>query len=104
MILPLQTTLSLTFVALSTVTPSPRSGETLPLHLSTEPVEASSPASFAQSEVDRSLEYHLRVVEERLTTKRLDPLSLPGAIISSPFRTYAPYIPDLLLARRAQKF
>ena len=60
----------------------------------------------APSEIDLGWEEQLAQIEKRLAEKEAEGLAVPGAIITPPFETFAPYrtdVPPTATANRAAK-
>jgi len=95
MIKPMLKTLSFSFVTLASVAilsaseqgPAPDRGVA-----AGDSARAGCPA---RSDIDLGWEEQLALVEKRLAEKEAEGLAVPGAIITPPFETFAPYRTDL---------
>ena len=85
------TTLSLSFFTLAAPVSSPAAQQNGPLSLASMPIESVRFAPSSQVEIDLGWEQQQRLIDSRLAAKASEPLSVPGAIISSPFPGFPPF-------------
>lgn len=68
------------------------------------PVQSTQFGCSSQAEIELGWEYQLRLIEARLAARADDGvLTVPGAILSSPFPSFEPYRSDAPEARAARK-
>jgi hypothetical protein len=85
------TTLSLSFFTVAVSVGSPPSDQNGLLSLASMPIESVRFGRSTQVEIDLGWEQQQRLIDSRLVAKAMEPLSVPGAIISSPFPGFAPF-------------
>lgn len=69
-------------------------------------VEAPRVGCASQAEIDLGWEEQIAQLEKRLAEREAEGLAVPGAIITPPFETFAPYrtdVPKALAAGKAAK-
>lgn len=94
MIKPFLKSLSFSFVTFATVALISALEQGRPVDRSDPRVEFLRPGCVSQSEIDRGWEEQQLLLEGRLAEKATDGLLVPGAIITPPFESYAPYRTD----------
>ncbi len=106
MIKPVFKTLSLSFAALAAAAMSAAPEQNPSRHLS---ATSADPVRFDCAtlvEIERGWEHQQQLLEARLAGKASESVKVPGAIISPPFPTFAPYrtdVPSATSARRGSK-
>ncbi len=85
------TTVSLSFFIFATSVSSPAEQQNGPLSLTSGPIESVRFTRPSQGDIDLGWEQQQRLIDSRLAAKASEPLSVPGAIISSPFPGFAPF-------------
>ncbi len=93
------TTLSLSFLTLAAAAPSPASEQSGARHFTSTPIESARVDCSAQAEIDLGWEYQQQLIAAGLAARSSEALSVPGAIISPPFPSFAPYRAEVPSAR-----
>ena len=99
-------TLSLSFFTLAAAVPSPASQQGEPRYQVSAPIEATRPGGSTQAEIDLGWEHLQQLIKFRIAERSSDALSVPGAIISTPFSLFAPYsaeVPSAMVAGKTPK-
>ena len=92
-------TLSLSFVTLAAAIPSPAVEPGGWRHSAPAPIESTRSGYSTQAEIDLGWEYLQQLIDVRLAARSSEVLSVPGAIISSPFPAFIPYRAEIPSAK-----
>lgn len=106
MIKPILKTLSFSFVTLASAAILSASEQGPAVERGTAPADPARVGCPAVSEVDLGWEEKIAQIEKRVAVKEGEGLAVPGAIITPPFETFAPYrtdVPPAVIANRAAK-
>ncbi len=95
MIKPIFKTLSFSFLTLASAAILSASERGPAVERGPFPADWARVGCSAPSEIDLGWEEKLAQIEKRLAEKEAEGLAVPGAIITPPFETFAPYRTDL---------
>ncbi len=105
MIKPILKTLSFSFVTLASVAILSASEQSPGLDR-VRSADSARTGCAAESEIDLGRDEQLAQVERRLVEKEAEGLAVPGAIVTPPFESFAPYrtdVPPTVAAKLAAK-
>ena len=106
MIKPILKTLSLSFVTLASAAILSASEQAPGVERGAAAADSARVGCPAPLEIDLGWDEQLTQLEKRLVDKEAGGLSVPGAIITPPFETFAPYrtdVPQAVTANKAAK-
>jgi hypothetical protein len=102
MIKPLLKTLSFSFVTLASAAILSASEQSPGSDRGPGP-ESARVGCSTQADIDQGWEEQMALLEKRLAEKEAEGLAVPGAIITPPFESFAPYRTDLPSTATASK-
>jgi hypothetical protein len=105
MIKPLLKTLSFSFVTLASAALLSASEQSPAFDRASGP-DSARVGCATQADIDQGWEEQLAQLEKRLADKEAEGLAVPGAIITPPFESFAPYrtdVPSIAAANKGAK-